>query len=353
MITNQLLENIARGRKGLNVGIPMGLPVIESKLFGIQRQCITVLGADTSGGKTSYALDIYLYNLLKFKGDKEVHILYYSFEMSSHILLAKLLSRHIFDEFGVVLTYEQILSLTEPLSDHNLQYVKQSVSWMEMVESHLTIFDKALTPNGIYATCKDWLKKRGKFEELSEHKEDYIPDNPEALLLGIVDHVALIAGQGTKKERIDLTVDYQIYFRNKCGMSWLDVQQMNRNAKSMDRKSQGYELYQLDDFQDTSGTTQGADVVLALYYPYREKVARCAGYPIQNILKRRFRLVQILKNRFGIADYNKGLMFYGEIGMFMELPKPEDISDYSPYLELLEPKEDDTLQDNDNNVFKL
>lgn len=69
---------------------------------------------------------------------------------------------------------------------------------------------------------------------------------------------------------------------------------MNRNSKSVERKTSGYELYQLDDFKDTSGTTDGSDVVLALYYPYREKIARCEGYPIQNILKKRFRLCQLL-----------------------------------------------------------
>jgi hypothetical protein len=62
----------------------------------------------------------------------------------------------------------------------------------------------------------------------------------------------------------------------------------------MDRKTNGYELIQLDDFKDTSGTTDASEVVIALYFPYREKIARCEGYPIQNVLKKRFRLCQIL-----------------------------------------------------------
>ena len=41
-----------------------------------------------------------------------------------------------------------------------------------------------------------------------------------------------------------------------------------------------------------------------------------------------------MKNRFGKADLNKGATFHGEIGMFRELPRPEDISDYDKYLEL-------------------
>ena len=102
--------------------------------------------------------------------------------------------------------------------------------------------------------------------------------------------------------------------------------------------------------KDTSGTTDGSDVVIALYYPYREKIARCEGYPIQNVLKKRFRLIQVLKNRYGIADSNKGCVFFGEIGMFKEIPRPEEIGDYEPYLSLDYYK---TQVDSNKNIFNF
>ena len=124
----------------------------------------------------------------------------------------------------------------------------------------------------------------------------------------------------------------------------------------MDRKLNNYELIGLDDFKDTSGTTDASEVVLALYYPYREKIARCSGYPIQNVLKKRFRLGQVLKNRYGDADVEIGLLFYGEIGLFKELPKPEDINDYKPYLtlsstkiEAIEQQDTTNAEDSTNN----
>lgn len=87
-------------------------------------------------------------------------------------------------------------------------------------------------------------------------------------------------------------------------------------------------------FKDTSGTTDASEVVIALYYPYREKIARCEGYPIQNVLKKRFRLFQLLKNRYGQSDINIGMGFYGEVGMFTELPLPQEISNYEKYTNL-------------------
>lgn len=347
MIVDRLLSDIQRGKDGKNVGISMGLPELDKILFGIQRECLYTIGADTSGGKTSYALDIFVYNMLKNKGDKKVKILFYSFEMSKESLFAKLLSRYIWDNFGEVITYEDILSLTKPITDAQLAIVNQCVPWMRSVESILTIYDKSLTPAGIYATCKKWLETSGTFVKVDEHREDYIEKDKSEIRLVIADHMGLIGGTGSKKERIDTVVDMFIYFRNKCFITGVMVQQLNRNQKSMDRKLNGYEQVQIDDFADTSGTTNGSNVVLALYYPYREKIARCDGYPIQNVLKNKFRLIQVLKNRFGRADVAKGAAFYGEIGMFRELPRPEEITNYEEYLNLsmLKPLTDNVINE--------
>jgi hypothetical protein len=348
MGVRQLIRNIKAGKEGKNIGVSIGLPDMDLTIYGIQKKYLYTIGADTSGGKTSFAIDMFVYNLLKNRGSKKVSILYYSFEMSSDILFAKLLSLYIYDTFGEIVTYEDILSLTKPISQKHEDLVEKSMDWLLELEQHLTIYDRALPPNGIYATAKGWLEKHGTFVKLDEHREDYIPDDPDEILEIAIDHVGLISGPGSKKEKIDLTVDYFIYFRNKCYITGIFVQQLNRNAKSMDRKTNGYELIQLDDFKDTSGTTDASEVVIALYYPYREKIARCEGYPIQNILKKRFRLAQVLKNRYGVADVNKGLAFYGEIGMFRELPKPEEIGDYEPYLRLnYEPQAEYTQQGDD------
>ena len=357
MGVKRLLENIESGKEGKNIGISTGMPIIDSVVYGIQKKYLYTVGADTSGGKTSFAIDIFVYNLIKNAGTKPIAILYYSFEMSSDILFAKLLSRYIFDAFGEVVTYEDILSLTKPISDEHLSLVEKATPWLLELESKVTIYDKALSPNGIYATCKQWLKSFGIFVEIAEHKEEYLENDPEQYKVVVIDHVGLISGPGSKKEKIDLTVDYLISFRNKCGITGIMVQQLNRNSKSMDRKTNGYELIQLDDFKDTSGTTDASEVVIALYYPYREKIARCEGYPIQNVLKKRFRLCQVLKNRYGLSDINKGLAFYGEIGMFRELPKPEEIGDYEPYITLgnpiqsLDMNTDEEIDEND--IFKF
>lgn len=84
---------------------------------------------------------------------------------------------------------------------------------------------------------------------------------------------------------------------------------------------------------DSSGPTQAAESVVALYHPFREKRTRCEGYDIRQ-LKDRARLLITLKNRFGVADKIFMTSFFGEIGLWRELPLPQDIDDYEKYVRL-------------------
>ena len=71
----RLLENIEAGKRGKNIGISTGLSVIDSVIFGIQKKYLYTIGADTSGCKTSFAIDTFVYNLIKNAGETPISIL--------------------------------------------------------------------------------------------------------------------------------------------------------------------------------------------------------------------------------------------------------------------------------------
>ncbi len=356
MGVKKLFDTIEQGRKGKNIGISTGLPVIDSIIYGIQRKYLYVVAADQGGGKTSFAIDIFVYNLFKNKGDKNINILYYSFEMSADVIYAKILSRYIYDAFSKIITYETILSLTSTITDEDYSYIIKSREWLENLQENFTIYDKPLNPLAIYATCKNWLSKFGEFVKIDEHREDYKEYDSSSYKIALLDHMRLISGNESVKTKIDLVCDYFVYFRNKCNMTGVFIQQINRNSKSVERKTGGYELLQLDDLADSSGPAQSAEVVIMLYFPYREKISRCEGYNIFSGLKQKGRILQICKNRYGRSDVNKGIVFHGEIGLFRELPRPEEIGDYEPYLQLDYDQKEDEKQEEDEinkNIFKF
>ena len=69
-----------------------------------------------------------LYRILKDYPDKDIMIIYFSLELGASTLLAKLLSLYIEETFGVELTYMQLLSFIDKLTDEQYQYVQQAQS---------------------------------------------------------------------------------------------------------------------------------------------------------------------------------------------------------------------------------
>jgi len=80
---------------------------------------MTIIAGATGSGKSAMALYSYVYKpLIEFtKKGTDINILYFSFEMSEVVILTRLLSMYLYEEYGVSLTYSDILSLQSPLSD--------------------------------------------------------------------------------------------------------------------------------------------------------------------------------------------------------------------------------------------
>lgn len=46
-------------------------------------------------------------------------------------------------------------------------------------------------------------------------------------------------------------------------------------------------------------------------------------------------MITQLKQRFGMSDRSVGCTFYGEVGLWKELPLPNEIQDYTKYVKLI------------------
>lgn len=340
MITENLFSIINSGRNGGNIGISTGLRIIDKYTYGIQKGWMTVIGGDTGSGKSSYVLFTSVYNTfanylesLETDNEFDVKYLIFSFEMSAEVLFAKILSMHLYYKYGVVISYEEILSFKEPLSEDKYLLIQQEIEWIRLFESKCLIHDKPCTSKQLYAICKSWAETNGKFTELENGTEVYEMNNKKLIPIVILDHIALLklnTGH-TKKQEIDECCDYLIWFRNKCNFCIYIVQQLNRNFKSMDRrKDKDHFELGLEDFSDSSGTVQAAEIVIAIYNPHREKRSSFLEYVIKGGLGRVARGICILKHRFGIADQSLVVGFYGENSVWKQLPPP-NLIDYEQF----------------------
>lgn len=339
-----LFNIIDRGRKGLNRGVTMGMPKLESIMDGVQRQTYTIICGGTGSGKTTLALYSYVYKpLTAHLGDMKYRIVYYSLEMTAEILLAKLLCLHIYETYGIELSYKQIMSRQDVLADDMYELLESCIPWLVEITKQLTIIDKATSADSLYASLAEYAEQWGELDDDDPNSTVYTPRIKDELVQVIVDHLGLlkrVKGRN-KKEEMDLASNYLMAFRNLYGYSPLVLLQLNRASSSMDRRGADMQEIEIGDIKDSGGPSEDAEVILAIFHPWREKLATSRGYNIR-ILQDKYRAIQVLKNRLGEADKSVSVNFFGSIGLWRELPKSDelkliynDVFKLQPYLHLV------------------
>lgn len=358
-ITESLLKEIELGREGGLHGYSLGLPKLEGIIDGLTKGTLTVIGSNTGSGKTSFVLYSYVYRpIMEHLDDGNLKILYCSLEMNANMIFAKLLSLYIFETFGKRLPIKCLLSRKKDyiLSDEDYELVKKSIPWLKKVENIIEVYDKRLDEDIIYAILMKRLNTLGEFTEM-ESRKIFTPNNPDLIYEVVIDHIGLIPG---KKQGIDAVIARLINLKNRCGISPTLIQQINRNQGSIERFKAGKTEITLDDFKETSDSTDAAEIVLALCNPNRDRLNTADGYDIKK-LRDHYRGCLVLKSRYGETDIKVGLNFHGDVNEFKELPLPNEIYDYDKYLTpdyILNNKEDkeeeiEEVDNSSNNTFKL
>lgn len=333
-----LYQRIDNGRLGKNIGISTGLDKLDEVIGGIQKATYSLIFAGTSVGKTSFVLYTHIYKPLRERlGDMNFRIVYYSLEMTAEVLLAKLLSLYIWENYGEDISFSDILSRREILSEEHYAIVMDARDWLIQVMEHLTIFDKTLTSSGLYANLKQYAKEHGEFVE-TDNSTRYEANRPDETVVVILDHIFLVrpsTGQ-TKKDAVDAASAFLIVFRNKCNYSPVVLQQLNRNASGVDRRKMEQQEPELQDLKGSGNTSEDCDLAIALFSPFREKMTSHRGYKIEQ-LRDAYRSAIILKNRYGEVDKLIAMNFFGKVGLFKQLPPADSIapSQYWKYNHLI------------------
>lgn len=331
MITEALLEAIDRGREGKSQGYGIGLPKLEQVIDGVCKGAYYLIGGESGTGKSSLMIYSFIYRpLMEHLDDDNLRISLFSLEMNSDKILAKLLSTYIFEKYGRRLSLKQLLSAQKDfiLSNEDYQIVKECIPWMKKVESKLVIYDKNASANSIYAALLKELEARGRFEETDKRKI-YIPDNPDLIHLVVIDHLARVfpANGNTLKQEMDLTSKYLYSLKNRCGITPIVLQQLNRGIQSMDRRKESMMLPMTSDYKDSNSTIEDAEVVIAIFSPNKAKLKTHNGYDILQ-LGDRFRSLVVLKSRYGEADVEDCIYYDGKCNKWTELPRSSEINDY-------------------------
>lgn len=334
MITESLIQAIDRGREGKEQGYSIGLSKLEQVIDGACKGVYTLISAESGVGKSSFMLYSYVYRpLMDHLEDNNFRISLFSLEMPADKIMAKLLSTYIFEKYNIRLSVKQLLSVQKGfiLNDECYNIVKECIPWMKKVESILTIYDKSATANSIYSNILKELEDRGRFEETDKRKI-YYPDNPDLVHLVIIDHLARIfcAPGNTLKQEMDLVSKYLYSLKNRCGISPIVIQQMNRGIQNVERRKEGLVTPLTSDLKDTNSSVEDAEIILAIFSPNKAKLSTHRGYDIKQ-LEDKYRSIFVLKSRYGESNVEDSIYYDGKCNKWVELPASNTIYDYEKF----------------------
>lgn len=351
---DKIKSNIEQGKLGLNIGIPIGLPTLNYFLGGLRKKKYILLGSNTGVGKTAFVDYVYiiypLFWLLKNKDTKKkLKIIYYSFEIDLDSKLIKWASLLLFLDKGIIVDPDIIISARRKKNNLNeVEIIPEEIEqqilslkpYFDYIEENVEIIDTPMNPTGIRKKVLDHFLNNGVLEEekivykdtktnkdVERIKTTYIPYDNDLTTLLVVDHYGLlklenVEGAGkNKKSSIDKLSEYIIELRNKYELSAILISQFNRDISDVGRHKQNKELRpQLEDFKETSTTSDDADIVLAPFNPNRYDITKYRDYDLTASFNSKIlRWLFILKNRGGKADVNIALRLLGECGYFEEL----------------------------------
>jgi len=336
-IFEDLKVEIKKGLSGENGVIPFPLERL-SYFLNIAKNTTYVIGGESGSSKTSFSTEVFiLHPLLWYLKNKDtakikISIIYFGMERKQYRSTARWLSRLIFADRGILIPVERILGIGSKLDDKELNLIGEYKYIFDEIDPMLTCYEGVIKADKIGEYLRSFAEKHGKIEKINDaegviEREVYTPNHPNHVVLILTDHIGLLA-TSNKKQEIDKFSSIMRTARDTYGWSPVILQQMNRSISGSDRIKLGDLQPKLSDFQDSSGTIQDADVVLALFDPFRHMndKSESLGYELSWLRDDKgvkyYRSVHILKNSFNSDGISVGLGFYPFCSMFRTLPKP-------------------------------
>jgi len=332
-----LEKRIQEGKEGKYKGLNNGFNSINEYIFGVQRNCYTLIGGASGSYKTT-VLDFIILNALM---DAEaqgtpIDIFYYSFEIDKTTKKCNWLSQLAFLTYGIVVPPEKIKGLgNNRLTEDESAIISNLIPEVEKLFSKIRFVFESVNPTGIYNDIFKHCKANGEllyesyFDEKGEQQNrivGYKPKDDRYTLLAI-DHLYLLRKERnySTKENMDKMSEYIVALRNIFGISGFILQQFNQGLSNVERaKFKGVDLSpQQTDFKDTTNPYQDADVVVGLMNAYKMGLDTSLGYRLDTF-KDRFLMFKIIKNRLSRDNIAKGLIAHPQSGRFVELPKVEE-----------------------------
>lgn len=338
------LEDVDRGLLGKNEGLPNGLKNVNRYIYGTQKARYYLIGGESGTGKTTMTDYMFLFTPYDFAKANNIKLYqnYWSFEQGKIAKRTSWASKIMYSQHGLRLPGAYLMGKgkNRMTSEHRELCISVDAYLEELFDS-INFMDEPIGPTKFAQYLYKYAMKHGKFvqkpvyNDKGEHKKDakgnpmyeitgWIPNDPDAIHEFMMDHIAYaFQEKPTLKQNIDTISKWCVYFRERCGFTFIIIQQFNTELASVERQKfkKNALAPQRVDFGDSRYTYQDADVVFGMLNPRSYDIPEFMGYDVDRMRGYGIWLF-LMKNRHdGPANRVSPLFMDPVAGTFEDLPE--------------------------------
>lgn len=333
---------IADGRKGEAAWIPLALPRLGQHVQIAQKRYY-LLGGASGTGKTALGHQLFILApyawyrknaILTQETDVKLKIIVRNMERPTPVLIGKWACLYLQQKYGILMDVTSLLGYGQQKSrvtDEVFEKVTEALDYFEEMLDVVQIIPGSENPTGIWNHLKRVAEEDGQVKQITKYVKAYKPHNDKQITLVMLDHIGRISVERGFDERINLKKmsEYLSIVRDLYGFSPVVINQFNRGLQETGRR--GFIEPEERDFKGASNMYEDTDFAMALFNPLKYGKKEHAGYQCHKLVSatgvNRFRSLHILKNSYGMDDFQVGMRFIGEVGHFDELAQPQSIGD--------------------------
>ena len=365
---DKIVENRHIRDEGGVIAIPWNLPRLSKVLPGVRKSQYIAITAGTKQSKTQLTDFLYMYQPIEWllnhpETNISLKIKYFSLELSREIKMAQAICYRLYTKYDIIINPDNLMSVYEnyKVENHILKIINSDEfkEWFNFFEETVEFIDYMRHPTGIKMFMDkfaednghwemkwiDWENPNGTYEK-KEIKDKYIPNDPNQIVIPIIDHVGLLYERGlTKFQAIEiLSNKYLLRMRDKLGYTPVIVQQQSAQSTTQQFTNTGNSILDRvkpnrEGLADNKATGLDVNLMLGIFSPYLYGETEYNGWDLTR-LRDNHREMIILLNRNGKSNASIDLYFNGAVNYFRELPKEptEKVYNYVERLRKLEEK---------------
>lgn len=334
------LRNIKNSKEGGKIFcIPFDqYPKMATSVPGIVPGMITMITAASGVGKTQFAKAIAVRAPLEYaaKHNIDLKIFYFALEESKQEFIDSMICNFISIKCKVNIDILMLQGFrSESLPDNLMNLIEMHMPKIEAMLDKVEIIDSVYNPTGIYKYCRDFADRNGEHvyeervfikrttdEKTGKRKEEeekvqvyshYIPNNPNQIVICIVDHMSLLTPEGDDNLHSTMAKWSTNYCLKQLTKHWnwacVNIIQQEQTGEKEQFANSGESILKktepsLSSFANNKEIQRDAKVVFGVYSPDRYGAEHYHDYTINSNngsfigFRDAFRAVKVLK-RFG------------------------------------------------------